>query len=402
MKNTYKVTVLGDIMCEPALLKQVTNENGFDFAPVFSPLKGLITEADYVIANLETPLAGKDAGYTDSLVSFNTPDELAHTLADIGVDCVSTANNHCFDRSLAGNARTLRVLDEVGIAHTGSYASDKEKDRIHYFTLGGAKIAVIAYTYTTNEYIRGEDGRIIDTCVNLLRPGEGVKGYKPHPKILEDTKAYIAKIFGRKLTWEEDIGLRRVLGIPVGYGDNVLEPEKYAPYLEKLKADMEEARRNADLILYLPHVGGQFNTEPGTFSSYMIFRGAEYGADAVFAAHSHTTQCADYVLGKPCFYSLGNVSMWPHSTYSVVETLPEYGLAAHIYISEKKIVKTTFSVFKMVQDDDTPLHIVPTDELYVSLTDEVQKETLADEVASIVRRVTKRDTDGIIRREYEI
>jgi len=42
----------------------------------------------------------------------------------------------------------------------------------------------------------------------------------------------------------------------------------------------------------------------------------------VLAAHSHTTQRAEYLEGKPCFYSLGNVSMSPGTFYSVSSSLP--------------------------------------------------------------------------------
>ena len=55
-----KITFLADIMCEPPVLKAAKRKGGrYDFGGVFAHEKGLISEADLVIGNLETPLAGK-------------------------------------------------------------------------------------------------------------------------------------------------------------------------------------------------------------------------------------------------------------------------------------------------------------------------------------------------------
>ena len=94
-----KITLLPDIMCEPPVLKAAKRRGGkYDFCGVFAHTKELIGESDYVIGNLETPLAGKEAGYTNTHICFNAPDEYADALIDAGVDLVSTANNHTFDR----------------------------------------------------------------------------------------------------------------------------------------------------------------------------------------------------------------------------------------------------------------------------------------------------------------
>ena len=75
-----KVTVIGDIMVEPPFMRQVEQNGVYDFAPSFLPLKSLFTETDYLIGNLETPLAGEESGYTSKIVSFNSPDSLLDAL----------------------------------------------------------------------------------------------------------------------------------------------------------------------------------------------------------------------------------------------------------------------------------------------------------------------------------
>ena len=74
---------------------------------------------------------------------------------------------------------------------------------------------------------------------------------------------------------------------------------------------------------------------------------------------------------------------------SVSECLPEYGLAAHLYVDDRKIEKVTFSIFKMVEENDQPLRVVPVDVLYDELSG-TQKEKLLSDVSSIYERVTGR------------
>lgn len=125
------------------------------------------------------------------------------------------------------------------------------------------------------------------------------------------------------------------------------------------------------------------------YTQRLLQKSAELGFDAVFAAHSHTSQKATYLEGKPCFYSMGNVTMSPGTFYSVSECLPEYGLGAHLYIEDKKVQKVTFSIFKMVEENGEDLRVVPVDDLYRELDGEKRDKLVAD-VASVYQRVTGR------------
>ena len=384
-----KITVLGDIMVEPPFMQQVAKQGAYDFKPSFAPLKAILKESDYIIGNLETPLAGEEAGYTDRIVSFNSPDTLVDALVKLGIDAVSTANNHCLDRGYEGLVRTCEVLDKYGIAHTGTYPKDFKGDRIHYFTVGDTKFALIAYTYATNATINNvylDDSN--RHCVNLLRPQFGAPSlYAGMPENYHDTLAYIEEIAGRKLIWEERIKLKIAMHIPVPTIDEFVYEEEQDEWLEKIRADYDEARSKADIVLFYPHAGGQFNVVPGRYTARLLEKTAAMGFDAVFAAHSHTSHKAEYLSGKPCFYSMGNVSMSPGTFYSVSSCLPEYGLAAHLYVEDKKVSKVTFSIFKMVEENGEPMRIVPVDDLYESLSGDAAEKLLAD-VSAVYSRVT--------------
>lgn len=384
-----KVTIIGDIMVEPPFMQQVEKETGYDFRPSFLPLKCLFKDSDYVIGNLETPLAGPESGYTKELVSFNSSDVLLDALQEIGISAVSTANNHSLDRGYEGLARTVDVLDRYGIAHTGTYKEEYEGDRVLYFTVGNTKFALIACTFSTNFGINkvNLEGKR-SKCINMIHPiTGGGRIYRPIPAEFGQTLQYVEGLMGRKLLWEESTKLKRVMGMPKESIDESIPWEDLNRCFKAVEDDYREARAHADVVLFYPHSGGQFNVEPGNYTKALVKLAADLGFDGVFASHSHTSQRAGFVNGKPIFYSLGNVSMSPGTFYSVPECLPEYGLAAHLYVEEKKIQKVTFSIFKMVQEKDQAMRVIPVHVLYDSLSCG-EREKLAAEVSAIYLRVT--------------
>lgn len=399
-----KISIIGDIMVEPPFMQQVAKDGNYDFVPSFLPLKSILEESDYVIGNLETPLAGEESGYTKELVSFNSPDTLLDALKAIGIDAVSTANNHSLDRAYEGLARTVDALDRYGIAHTGTYKEGFTGDRVLYFTVGDTKCALIACTFSTNYGINNNDleGNR-SKCINMIHPLKGGgRIYRPVPQVFVDTLHYVEGLMGRKLEWEESTKLKRVMQMPKESIDENIPWDDLNKCFADVEADYREARENADIVIFYPHSGGQFNVEPGAYTRQLVSMSAELGFDAVLAGHSHTSQLAEFVDGKPCFYSLGNVSMSPGTFYSVPECLPEYGLAAHFYVADKQIRKVTFSVFKMVQEEGVPMRVIPVDMLYRMLDAEEQAALFAD-LSVVHLRVTGRPIPGTVpAKEYEL
>lgn len=106
----------------------------------------------------------KRSGYSN-YPQFNSPEELAYDLADMGIDVLSTAGNHCLDKGFSGLSNTLNVLDNANISHTGTARTEEERDKILFKDVNGIKVAFISYTYGTNG-IPIPDGK--DFCVNLI------------------------------------------------------------------------------------------------------------------------------------------------------------------------------------------------------------------------------------------
>jgi len=147
---SLNLTFLGDIMCHPSQYEAARTANGYDFRPCFEDIRQYTAQADLTLANLETTLAGKDLLYS-GYPSFNTPEQLALAVKEtLGVDIVSTANNHSLDRHFPGLVKTIAHLDRYGLKHTGTYAAEKDSKEILIEDVKGLKLAFLSYTYGTN------------------------------------------------------------------------------------------------------------------------------------------------------------------------------------------------------------------------------------------------------------
>lgn len=141
----------GDIMGHDSQIASALDpETGdYDYDTCFSLIKPYIESADIALANLEVTLAGPPyKGYPQ----FSSPDPLAKAARDAGFDIFITANNHALDRGKKGLERTIKVLDSLGIVHTGTFNDQKNRDT-HYPLIvekNNIRLAILNYTYGTN------------------------------------------------------------------------------------------------------------------------------------------------------------------------------------------------------------------------------------------------------------
>ena len=157
--TTIHMAVIGDIMSHSTNFKK-----DYDFSNVFKNIKSKISDADVAIGNLETTFAGAKRGYS-GYPTFSTPDALAYNLKDLGIDLLSTANNHCMDKGYTGLTRTLDILDKVKIEHAGTSRNEDEQNTIIIKEVNGIKIAFLSYTYGTNGITVPSDKKY---AVNLI------------------------------------------------------------------------------------------------------------------------------------------------------------------------------------------------------------------------------------------
>lgn len=165
-QNPGKIRLIfaGDIMCHETQLLSAYDSitNYYDFSSYFLGISPLIQTADLAIANLETTLPGESfSGYPE----FASPDELAQIALDAGFNCLVTGNNHSYDKGRKGLQRTIQVLNEKQILHTGTFVSEEEKDLLNplIIKIHNRRIALLNYTYGINP-----DISIPDYLINII------------------------------------------------------------------------------------------------------------------------------------------------------------------------------------------------------------------------------------------
>jgi poly-gamma-glutamate synthesis protein (capsule biosynthesis protein) len=154
-----RVLFLGDIMAHGQQIKNAKTKDGYDFTRQFARIKPFLRKA-MVVGNLETTFSGAKRKFT-GYPAFNTPDELAEALVDLGVHVVTLANNHILDRGVSGVERTLEVLDDAGILWTGVSDRDIAPGQPLLVEYGGLRWAFVNFTYGSNQPLSKKNEREI-------------------------------------------------------------------------------------------------------------------------------------------------------------------------------------------------------------------------------------------------
>ncbi|MGH2573378.1 MAG: CapA family protein [Actinomycetota bacterium] len=146
----FDVVATGDLLIHSPIYRRALlhgGGDGYDFRPLFANIRPIVRRAALAICHVETPLGpGPPATYP----IFNTPPELADAIAWTGWDACSTASNHSVDGGQAGIDSTVAALEAAGIAHTGSFRTQREARRIPIVEVRGVRIAFLAYATWTN------------------------------------------------------------------------------------------------------------------------------------------------------------------------------------------------------------------------------------------------------------
>ena len=250
---TFSLAAIGDVMCHNTQYMDAYNSStdSYDFSYVFEDIQTYIQSADISIGSLETTFAGKDRGYSN-YPTFNSPEQLAYDLSEMGLDVLSTAGNHALDKGFSGLSNTLDVLDDANISHSGTYRSQEDRDSVLIKDVKGVKVAILSYTYGTNGIPVPSDKEF---CVNLI---------------------------------DKDL----------------------------IKQDIENAKsQNADVIISCMHWGIEYQTTPNDEQEDLADFLFENGVDIILGNHPHVLQpmekrsvtLADGTA-EDCFvvYALGN------------------------------------------------------------------------------------------------
>jgi poly-gamma-glutamate capsule biosynthesis protein CapA/YwtB (metallophosphatase superfamily) len=148
--TTVKIAAIGDILIHNVVYYDAkTTDGGYDFKPMFEPVKQYLETADITIANQETMIGGTEIGLS-SYPRFNSPFEVGDALKYVGVDVVTLANNHTLDRGETAIQNAIKHWNSLNITYTGAYKSKEDSEQIRYMNKNDIKFSFLSYTYGTN------------------------------------------------------------------------------------------------------------------------------------------------------------------------------------------------------------------------------------------------------------
>ncbi len=243
-QSSISLLFIGDIMGHGGQIEAAYNptKDTYNYDVVFTQLREIIEKPDFAIANLEVTLAGEPfSGYPQ----FSSPDALARSCKQNGIDILVTANNHTCDRGGKGIKRTIEVLDRLKIPHNGSYKNQNDRALRNLMILRkeDIRIGMLNYTYGTN-------------------------------------------------------GLRAPNPTSVNYIDT-----------NQMLTDIQQSRNESiDALIAIVHWGIEYQTEPNDFQKKVadfLFRN---GVNIIIGGHPHVLQKVEWCKEKNQLvaYSLGN------------------------------------------------------------------------------------------------
>jgi len=314
--------------------------------PDYLEMVKIINEADAAVANLETLLHNyEDNAYpsAESGGSWAKADpSIVEELRWLGVDIVSTANNHSLDYMYGGLLNTIEYLKKVGIKFAGTGRNLTEARKPTYFETPKGRVGLIAAASTFANFGRaGLARRDLHG-----RPGLNPLRYKEYIVIKEKILFQIKKI-------TSEIGLISNPGENKFFGKEFIEGEEMGIHTQINKCDMEgnleairEAKRQADWVIFSLHCHERYmddNDRPAEFIEEFARASIDEGAHMFLGHGPHVLRGIEIREGKPIFYSLGNfvyqnftIEKLPADFYMKLDLDPYKGTPADVFDAREK------------------------------------------------------------------
>lgn len=263
-ETTIKIGNVGDILIHSPIYNSVYDSatDTYDFNEIFKYVKDIYSEFDYMVANLEQPVAGKERGYSGYPL-FNAPESIVDALRNNGVDMLLTASNHTYDQGKEGFYNTISTLKNKDIDFIG--IRNKEDKPYLVKDIKGIKLGMINYTYETE--------KLTDT-----------KYINGIPMDAETAPLINSFDYNNLNAFYTDIS------------NNI----------DKMYAD------GADAIIVYMHWGTEYLTSANDYQKKMAQKLCDLGVDAIIGGHTHCLEPIDMITSTvsnkqtPIIYSTGN------------------------------------------------------------------------------------------------
>ena len=252
---------VGDYLIHSSVYKdanRLANGDGYDFKPMISYIKEIVSNYDIAYYNQETILGGSKLGLSD-YPTFNSPYEAGDAMLDAGFNLVSLATNHTMDSGKKAVENSCKYWQsKENVLTAGSYCSEEERNKINIKEINNIKYTMLNYTYGTNGMPVAND--------------------------------YLVNV------WPTDI-------------DNINNPEKdtkYQAYKKQVKEDIDKVKDKVDFLIVAMHWGVEYTHEPTAYEKDMASYLASLGVNLIIGTHPHVIQPVTWIDDTLVIYSLGN------------------------------------------------------------------------------------------------
>lgn len=252
---------VGDYLIHSSVYKdanRLANGDGYDFKPMISYIKEIVSNYDIAYYNQETILGGSELGLSDC-PTFNSPYEAGDAMLDAGFNLVSLATNHTMDSGKKAVENSCKYWQsKENVLTAGSYCSEEERNKINIKEINNIKYTMLNYTYGTNGMPVAND--------------------------------YLVNV------WPTDI-------------DNINNPEKdtkYQAYKKQVKEDIDKVKDKVDFLIVAMHWGVEYTHEPTAYEKDMASYLASLGVNLIIGTHPHVIQPVTWIDDTLVIYSLGN------------------------------------------------------------------------------------------------
>lgn len=164
--TSLSLVMVGDALIHEAVYSDAYHNNTYDFKPMLSEMKPIISKFDLAYYNQETILGGTELGLS-TYPRFNSPYEVGDAFIDTGFNLVSLANNHTLDRGEKAINNSCNYWQNKNVYHAGSYCSYEDRDKLVIKQKNGISYALLSYT-TVDNGLKRPNGK--DYYLNLYDP----------------------------------------------------------------------------------------------------------------------------------------------------------------------------------------------------------------------------------------
>ena len=247
--STARVIAVGDNLYHTSLLESGQYDTGeWNYDHIYEHVLDEIQAADLAFIDQETVLTS-DHNAISSYPSFATPTEVGDAIIKAGFDVIESATNHIDDYGYDYMAQTFEFWRTryPDIPVLGIHETQEDADTIKVKEVNGISIAMLDYTYGTNNSGAGEG------------------------------KEYMISIFDK----------------------------------EKVASDIQKAKAVSDCIIFVAHWGKEDESMPTEYEKEWAAFLLEQGVDVVIGGHPHVLKPYGRMYDDSgnemvIFYSLGN------------------------------------------------------------------------------------------------